>query len=97
MTQTNRKDAGLLAHFAELVRPEAWPLTDELVEQLKELKARRREITQMLALERGRLKGRMPVVQKDLQNHLLFLERSRGSIDDQFNQTVRSGRISRPA
>lgn len=95
MTQMDRKDAGLLAHFAELVRPEAWLLTDELVQHLKELKARRREIAQMLTLERGRLKGRPSVVLKDLQSHILFLEKSLSGIDDQFNHTIRSGRVGR--
>jgi transposase len=95
MSKEDRRDAGLLAHFAELVRPEAWLMTDELVQQLRELKARRREIMQMLALERERTKGRPPIVQKDLQSHIFFLEKSLNGIDDQFNQTIRLSRIGR--
>src|SRR5262249_56339188 len=50
-----RDHAALLAHFAELVRPETPKVPDSLVEHLRALKARREFILEMLALERSRI------------------------------------------
>jgi transposase len=94
-SRLDRGHAGLLAHYAELVRPEAWSVPDELIEQLKELKTRRREVVQMVTLERSRMKRTSPVVQKDLQSHVLFLEKSLTGIDEQFSRTIRSSRLWR--
>src|SRR5262245_11908071 len=95
LTRTGQRQADLLAHFAELVRPEAWPLSDELVQQLKDLRSRRHEILQMIALERGRVDSAPAVVQKDVQHHVHFLERSLAGIDEQFSRTIRLSRIWR--
>src|SRR5262245_27273274 len=62
--RADRSHAELLAHFAELVRPEV-KIASNVVEQLQALKARQGEILSMLALERSRLNGDVaPPVQR---------------------------------
>lgn len=89
----NQRQAGLLAQFAELVQPEATPMPDEEVEELRHLRARRKEILQMIALEKGRSGSPVAVIEKDIQQHIQNLERSLAYIDAQFSRKVRVSRI----
>ena len=90
-----RQQAGLLAQFAELVQPESTPMPDEQIEELKQLRERRREIRQMIEEERTRLRIALPAVEKDIQAHIQFMERSLALIDAQFSRKVRVSRIWR--
>ena len=89
LTRGDYNQAGLLAHFGELVHPEARPIGTEIIQKLKELRARRSDILKMLALERDRLCRASSVVRKDLQRHIEFLEKSIGLLDQEFSRTVR--------
>jgi transposase len=91
-TRVPQEQAGLLAHFAELVRPDAWPLSEDQIQQLKDLRERRQEIKDMIVVERERLAQASSAVQKDLQRHIYFLERSLAGIDEQFSNTIRVSR-----
>src|SRR6184192_3565168 len=93
--RADRSHAELLAHFAELVRPEVRPIPSSVVEQLQALKARQREIISILALERSRLNGDVAPVQRNIRNHIFFLERSVAALTEDINQTVRSSSIWR--
>jgi transposase len=87
--------AGLLAYFAELVRPEARILPPDVIQQLKEIRMRRHEITEMLALERARLTAAASFVARDLHAHIGFLERDLTTLDEQANRMVRSSTVWR--
>jgi transposase len=85
--------SGLLAHFAELVRPKASPLSDEIVQQLRDLRTRREDVLQMIALERERAQTAPSIVQRDIQQHIQCLNRSITGIDEQFSRLIRMNRI----
>ena len=70
-------------------------MPDEQIEELKQLRERRREIRQIIAEERARLGPAVPAVEKDIQSHIQFLERSLALIDAQFSRKVRVSRIWR--
>jgi transposase len=89
LSKTEVRPAGLLAQFAEIVRPDAPLPSGELVSELKHLRARRQEILQMIALERSRLGSSEPILEKELQNHIQFLEKSLAFVDMQFSRKVR--------
>jgi len=91
----DRDQAGLLAYFAELVQPEVRILPTKIVEQLSALKTRRQEVVKMLALERSRLDCESLVVQKDIKNHVYFLERSVLGLTEEISRAVRSSCIWR--
>ena len=92
-SRTEQRQAGLLAQFAELVQPDATPLPEEQVEELRQLRGRRLEIIQMMAAERSRATTALPALEKEIQAHIQFLERSLASIDGQFSRKVRASRI----
>lgn len=91
----DRNHAELLAHFAELVRPEVRPLPANILEQLQSLKARQQEIGCFLDLERSRLDTEIVAVQRSIRSHIHFLEKSLGMLHEEVNQTVRSSSIWR--
>jgi transposase len=93
-TRQDRNQAGLLAHYAELVRPEVRKVSPELVQQLQALRSRRLELLSMLALEQRRLDSASTTIQRDLRNHIHFLEKSVALIDEDISRSVRAnGRL----
>jgi transposase len=92
-SRPEQRQAGLLAQFAELVQPDATPLPEEQVEELRQLRGRRLEIIQMMSAERSRATTALPALEKEIQAHIPFLERSLASIDGQFSRKVRARRI----
>jgi len=89
----DRSHAELLAHFAELARPEVRPIPNAVVEQLQALKTRQRELLNILALERSRLNTRVTPVQRNIRSHIYFLEKNLASLGEEINQAVRSSSI----
>ena len=55
LANTDTLDAGVLAHFADAVRPEVRPLKDAETQVLNSLTARRHQVMTMLASEKNRL------------------------------------------
>ena len=86
----DRDHAGLLAHFAELVRPEAPPMPEKVVELLKAIRARRQAVLMMLTLERDRQETDFAPIHRDIRNHIFFLERSVVALGEEINRMVRS-------
>jgi transposase len=89
------KEAEILAHFAELVRPVERSLSPDHVTHLRAIERRRKEIRDMIELERDRWQGAIPIVRRDLRAHIQFLERNLQAIEEEFNSTVRSSPIWR--
>jgi transposase len=85
----DRSQAGLLAHFAELVRPEVRKVPAESIQILKALQARRMEVLQMMAVEQARLEKATSAIQKELKNHIHFLEKSVFWTDEEISRTIR--------
>lgn len=91
----NHKEAEILAHFAELVRPVERSLSPDQVTHLRAIDRRRVQIREMIELERSRWKDAVPIVRRDLRLHVQFLERNLQAIEEEFNLTVRSSPIWR--
>jgi transposase len=75
LAKSDAIDAACLAHFAEAIRPVPRPLPDADVRALNGLLARRRQLLDMLTMERNRL-GPCPdgPVKADLEAHVSWLE-----------------------
>ncbi|HYR86673.1 MAG TPA: transposase [Terriglobia bacterium] len=95
MSRSDYGQASLLAYFAEIVHPEARQLSEDVVQKLRELRGRREDISQMLQLERHRLRTAAATVQRGVQNHIFFLERSIMALEDEFSRTVRASSVWR--
>jgi transposase len=89
-------DAAALAHFAEALRPQARPLPGAQQRALDALLGRRRQLVEMLTMERNRLGGCADGrVAADLRAHVAWLERRLGRADDELARAVRGSPLWR--
>jgi transposase len=94
--KTDPIDAGVIAHFAEAVRPASRALPDEAARLLAELVGRRRQIIEMVVAERHREKRASNVrVRKSLVRHIAVLEKELNAIDQDIDTMVRGSPIWR--
>jgi transposase len=87
--KTDRKDAELLALFAERERPEARPPADAETQALQELVMRREQLLEMLVAEKHRLNRASGTMRKELRHHIAYLEGRLKEIEADVNKTVR--------
>jgi transposase len=89
LAKTDRIDAIVLAHFAEAIRPEVRPLPDAEARRLEALIGRRRQLIEMRAAEMNRLQATTaPVVRRDLEAHIAFLDRQVKGLDEELEQAI---------
>jgi transposase len=76
LAKTDRIDAGVLARFAQAVRPEPRPLPDAQAQELEALVTRRRQIVDMIGAERNRLGvTRSKTLKRDISEHISWMQR----------------------
>jgi len=75
-------EAGVIAHFADAIRPEAKPMPDALSRRLRELVARRRQLVVMINAEKERLaKAADKLALRSFKTILRSLQAERERID----------------
>ena len=99
LAKTDQLDAGILARFAEQVRPAIRPLADAEHQELEALLTRRRQLIEMLTAEKNRLQQVFVVrgarVKKSLTAHLASLTRALGRADTALAELVPQSPIGR--
>ena len=93
LAKTDHIDAGILARFAEAVRPSVRPLPDEVTLELRALVGRRRQITEMIVAETNRLSGASKAVRKRINAHIGWLKRELQRADHDLDQSLRQSPI----
>ncbi len=88
LAKTDALDAGILAAFAQRVRPEPRALPDEAAQHLESLLTRRRQLIAMLTAEKNRCGMARGVVKRDITQHLRWLEKRRADIDRDLQDAV---------
>ena len=100
LAQTDTLDAGVLAHFADAVRPEVRPLKDAATQALNSLTARRHQVMTMLVSEKNRLgtaSGAVSprAVSPRIEAHIAWLEQELSDLDKGLRQTLRQSPVWR--
>ena len=95
LAKTDALDAQMLAHFAEVMRPEPRPLPDEQTQALAAILARRRQLVEMLTAEKNRLGMAGKPVRKSLRTHIAWLERELSHTDRGLAQAIRESSVWR--
>ena len=75
LAKTDQLDAGILALFAERVRPTPRPLADAAAQLLDAVLTRRRQLLEMLVAEKNRLGFAPKPLHRGIQAHIRWLER----------------------
>ena len=95
LAKTDALDAGVLALFADRVRPEPRPLPDAETEALAAILARRRQLITMLVSEKNRAHVAAPTVQKSVAKHVRWLERELAGVDADLDSAIRASAVWR--
>lgn len=89
-------DAVVLAHFAQMVRPQPRPLPDAQQQALDALLSRRRQLLDMLTMERNRLGSCADAaVRRDLRTHITWLERRLRHTDGERTTAIEASPVWR--
>ena len=95
LAKTDTLDAGVLAHFADAVRPEVRPLKDAETQILNSLTARRHQVMTMLVSEKNRLGTAIGAVSPRIEAHIAWLEQELSDLDKGLRQTLRRSPVWR--
>lgn len=95
LAKTDRLDAGVLAHFAEAVRPAPRPLPDAATQLLGALVARRRQLGEMLTAEQNRLHGTPVPLRAEVQDHIADLKRRLARVGQDLDRHLRASPVWR--
>jgi transposase len=96
LAKTDAIDAGVLARFAESVRPESRAVNDEATQRLSALLTRRRQLLEMIVAEKNRLSSATEkTVRQRISHHLHFLKEELGSLDGELDQQIRASPVWR--
>lgn len=93
LAKTDRIDAEVLAHFAEVIRPPLRPLPDKVSLELRALIARRRQLIEMIVAEKNRLSAASKAVRKRIEAHIRWLETELDRADKDLDQSIRQSPI----
>jgi transposase len=91
LAKTDRIDARVLARFGEAVRPEPRPLPTEEEKELQALLSRRRQLVDMLTMEKNRQSiATTDRMKKSLKKHVDWLEEALRRANDDIDKSVRN-------
>ncbi len=88
LAKTDALDAGMLAEFAQRVRPQPRPLPEDAAQLLESLLTRRRQIVDMLTADKNRLGFARGPVQRDIRPHIRWLEKRLTDVDGDRQDAV---------
>jgi len=90
LAKTDAIDAGVLARFAEAVRPSPKALPDEEAREFSAILSRRRQIIGMLVAEKNRLSASASkAVRGRIEAHVRWLEKELSRTDRELDETIK--------
>jgi len=95
LAKTDQLDAGILALFAERVRPTPRPLPDAAAQLLDAVLTRRRQLLEMLTAEKNRLGFAPKPLHRGIRKHIQWLERQLDDVTGELTTLVEQSPIWR--
>jgi len=94
LAKTDLVDAGVLAAFAQAIRPAVRPLKDADTRELGDLVTRRRQLVAMRVQETLRVGAtNSKALQKNLKSHIAWLDKQIAKLDDELIQRLRNSGV----
>jgi transposase len=90
LAKTDKIDAGVLAHFGEAIKPAVKEISGEEEESLSALAQRRRQLVDMLTVEKNRLSQAHGSVRKPIKKSIEFLKKQLKHMEKELSDHVKS-------
>lgn len=90
LAKTDGIDAGVLAEFAEKIRPEVRSMADEATQELEAFCTRRRQLVGILSSEKNRIHTATKAIRPDIQKHIHWLEKEIAQLEKELDKRIRS-------
>ena len=95
LAKTDRIDAHVLARFAATIQPPVRPLKDETSLELEALLNRRRQLVEMLVMEKNRHAQANRRVSKGIRTHIAWLEKRVKDVDGELQSWIENSPLWR--
>lgn len=96
LAKTDRIDAGVLAHFAQVADPKRTELPSAESEALSAMLTRRQQLVEMITAERNRLgSSRVASVRSDVESHIKWLQQRLKDVDKDLDGMLRKSAVWR--
>jgi transposase len=89
LAKTDAIDAGVIAMFAEAIRPIPRPLKNAQLQELEALVTRRRQLVDMLTAEQNRLAMAPNRVRKNIKAHIHWLRKRLDDVNDDIDKSIK--------
>lgn len=93
LAKTDRIDAGVIAQFAEALRPEVRVLKDEETQRLQAFNTRRRQLVAMMSSEQSRLSSAPKWTQNEIRAHLKWLNKALVKLEEDISNLIKGSPI----
>jgi transposase len=90
LAKTDRIDAQVLAEYGEAIGPEPRPRPDASAQEAQGLLARRRQLVEMVTMEKNRLHQAPAGAKPSIRRHLEFLEAEVAEIERQLKDAIQA-------
>lgn len=95
LAKTDVLDAKVIAHFAAAIRPEVRPLPDQQSQEFSAIMARRRQLHEMLTMEKNRIRAARRSVRGRIEAHITWLESELANTNHDLEQSIRESPVWR--
>lgn len=95
LAKTDAIDARLLARLGQTLNPEVRPLKDEQTRELEGLLTRRRQLIDMLTMEKNRLSAAPARVRRDIVAHIDWLTKRLKDVDGELKGAIEANEAFR--
>lgn len=95
LAKTDRIDAQVIAQFGQAIKPVPRALKDEETQRLSALLVRRRQLVDMLTAEKNRLSRAHLRIQKDVKQHIAWLEKRITKTEGELATAIKASPIWR--
>lgn len=95
LAKTDAIDARVLAYLGERLKPAVRPLKDQETRELEALLVRRRQLVEMLTMEKNRVQAAPKRVRRDIAEHIAWLERRLKDVDGDLKAAIAQSEVFR--
>jgi transposase len=88
LSKTDKIDSRIIALFAEKMEPPAKPPVDAKQQGLSDLRARRKQLVEMIVMEKNRLHTASKSIKKSIAKTIKFLEKELEALDKELQSSI---------